>query len=209
METIKIDLSLQDNQVYHKKTNKLLHFEESFMSIDETLARYFLENTKLDLSQFKNNEVIRLEGRRIHNNTDDWFNIATKKIEHWQGSSSSRPKIYGMSTYSGSNAEHAILTKAIFELKKQTVNIAIADKKFFVGFLSAKYCNPDELVCKEFEEGLIERLDEEQIASRKPGSGYFNDLGYAFKYTDNKENYTDINYLIDLIKVNNCEIKIF
>ena len=104
-----LDTDMKDNLMYVKKEEKLYEFEKGHYGTKEEVAKEFLKKTKMDLSDLKG--YINLEGRRVSHNTDDWLNIETRKIEHFQGSRYGGNS-YGMVPYHGKTLEEAILCRA-------------------------------------------------------------------------------------------------
>jgi hypothetical protein len=104
-----LDTDMKDNLMYVKKEDKLYEFKKCHYSVKEEIAREFLNKTKMDLSNLKG--YITLDGRRIAHNTDDWLNIETRNVEHFQGSRYGG-NAYGMVPYKGKTLEEALLCRA-------------------------------------------------------------------------------------------------
>lgn len=104
-----LDVEMKDNLMYVKGSKTLYEFDKCFYGVKEEVAREFLDKTKMDLTNLRG--YVRLDGRRVAHNTDDWLNIETRNVEHFQGSRY-RGTVYGMAPYYGNTLEGAILCRA-------------------------------------------------------------------------------------------------
>jgi hypothetical protein len=131
-----LDTEMTDNLIYMKNRKILFEFDKCHYSVDEDVAREFLKKSKMDLSEVDG--VITLTGRRVAHNTDDWLDIKTKKVRHFQGSRA-EATIYGLRQYHGATEEEAILQRA-FSKSDQRVQYS-PQGRFKVGDL--KVIMPD------------------------------------------------------------------
>jgi hypothetical protein len=165
----KLDLNISKYEVFNKEEAVLLKLVNSSISSPESMVRFFIKNTKLNMSKLP--RYFKLEGNRVSHNTDDWLDTKGN-VKHFQGSTYEGVR-KGLFKYYGNTLEECILTREFFKLKGVRWSVGFGPRwdrlicfEFYIGETkfrfkgNTRYCDP-----KPYNYYKINGNDETEISA--------------------------------------------